>query len=323
MRRVAIIFGGGLLLAIGAFLLGPRVEVGPPEDFEPPPGITDLDRWLADREARFGDITPGAEARIVWADPAAPAQTERALLYFHGFSATRQETAPLAETLAGALSANLYEVRLRGHGRPGEALAEASVEQWFADALQALAVGRALGRRVIVLGTSTGGTLAVWLAARPEARDAVEALALVSPNFGVADPRGALLTGPWGRQIAELTVGEYREWTPESEARRRYWTWRYPTRALLPMGALVDVVSALPADAVIAPALVFYSLHDPTLDVAHIATWVEASERRRAVVFDSDLPGANHVLAGDILAPQRTGPMAEQIAAFVRGGEGR
>ena len=36
----------------------------------------------------------------------------------------------------------------------------------FRDALEALRVGRALGERVVVLGVSTGGGLAAWLAAR-------------------------------------------------------------------------------------------------------------------------------------------------------------
>lgn len=319
MKRIGLVVLVSLALLVGVFLLGPRVEVGPPEDYERPPAIEALEGWLAGREARPGDVMAGNEARVVWADPASPARRPWAIVQFHGFSAGPAETTPFGETVARELGGNLYKPRLRGHGRPGEALAEATVEQWFADALQALEVGRALGERVVLVGTSTGGSLAIWLAARPEARGVVDALVLISPNLGVPDPRGRMLTGPWGRQLAELAIGEYREWTPESDQRRRFWTWRYPTRALLPMMALVDQVEALPADAVAARTLVYYSPLDPTLDVDAIARWGAADPRRTVVVVDDDIPHGNHVLVGDITAPARTARIAAQTVAFVRG----
>lgn len=319
MKRFALALLSIVILLVGVYLLGPRIEVGPPEDYAAPPPLAELGRWLSDREARLTDLTPGAEARIVWADAAAPAQTPLAIVQFHGFSASPPETSPFGETLARALGANLYMARLRGHGRSGEALAGATVEQWYADALQALAIGQRLGRRVMLVGTSTGGSLAIWLAARAEARGVVDRLVLVSPNLGLADPRGALLTGPWGLQIAEAVVGEIREWTPETELRARYWTHRYPTRALLTMMALVDAVAALPADTIAAPTLVFYSPHDTVLDPAAIAAWVEAAGNRRAVVVDDALPGGgNHVLVGDIVAPQRTARLAAQAVEFAQ-----
>lgn len=319
MKRIGLVLIVGLALLVGAFLLGPRVDVGPPEDYPPPPALDGIERWLSDREAALGDVTPGNEARVVWADAAAPSRKPWAIIQFHGFSAGPAETTPFGETVARALGGNLYKPRLRGHGRPGEALAEATVEQWFADALQALEVGRRLGERVLLVGTSTGGSLAIWLAARPEAAGVVDALVLISPNLGVPDPRGRMLTGPWGRQLAEAIIGEYREWTPENDMRRRFWTWRYPTRALLPMMALVDQVEALPADAVAARTLVYYSPHDPTLDVDAIARWSAADPRRTVVVVGDDIPDGNHVLVGDITAPARTARIAAQTVAFARG----
>jgi len=58
-------------------------------------------------------LVPDTESRIVWAN--GEARTPWAVVTLHGFSATRQETAPLAETVASLLNANLYEVRLTGH----------------------------------------------------------------------------------------------------------------------------------------------------------------------------------------------------------------
>ena len=60
-------------------------------------------------------------------------QTQWAVVYIHGFSASRMETAPLADTIATALGANLFYARLAGHGRGGAAMGEPSVQDWLAD----------------------------------------------------------------------------------------------------------------------------------------------------------------------------------------------
>jgi hypothetical protein len=90
----------------------------------------------------------------------------------------------------------------------------------------------------MVVGTSTGATLATWLAHR-EATTAAErgeglasagetdlasarltldgelaALVLLSPNFALRDRRARVLTWPWGRQIARLVQGRYRSFEP-------------------------------------------------------------------------------------------------------------
>lgn len=319
MRRVLIVFAVLAALLTAAFLLGPRVEVGPPEPHGPVPSLEALDDWLAAEEARFDDITPGAERKIVWADATRKTRTPLALVYLHGFSASRPEVAPLCDDVARALGANLYYARLRGHGRPGAALGEVTVAQWLADALEALDIADRLGERVVLIGTSTGGTLATWLAARPEARGRIEAMVLISPNFGPRDGRSRALTWPWGLQLAEASLGAERSWEPANPQMARYWTTRYPVRALLPMMALVELVEDLPPEAVDVRTLVIYSPHDTVLDTAPIAAWAAASDRRTALVVDDAIEHANHVLAGDILAPSRTARLAAAIVDFVRG----
>lgn len=71
------------------------------------PADGDLDGWLAAREACVGDIVPGTEKKIFRAGQPG-ARTERSLVYIHGFSATRRETAPQAEVVAEKLGANLF-----------------------------------------------------------------------------------------------------------------------------------------------------------------------------------------------------------------------
>lgn len=64
------------------------------------------------------------------------------LVYLHGISATRQETAALAEIVAKRLEANLFYTRLTGHGRTGEALLDGSVRAWFNDTVEAFDIGQ-------------------------------------------------------------------------------------------------------------------------------------------------------------------------------------
>ena len=146
------------LLAI-VFLSGPRLDTS--VQLETPYLPESLDAYLRDSEARFSDITPGAEKTIIWAGEA-ETKTEYVVVYLHGFSATRQETAPVAQLIGAALGANVYSTRFTGHGRDGKAMLEGSLNRWLNDTHEAMAIARRLGEKIILLGVSTGGTAAVW-----------------------------------------------------------------------------------------------------------------------------------------------------------------
>lgn len=321
----------GAALAIGAviFALGPRtvVDEGSMLPVRPPPEApAELDRYLAEMEARLDDLTPETERRIFWADPQAPARTPLSLVYLHGFSATRQEVSPVAEDAARALGANLYMARLRGHGRPGVALAQARAENWMEDAVEAMAIGERIGERVVLVGCSTGGTLAVWLsqwlgseAAFGPTKRPPAALVLLAPNFGAADPTARVLTWPWGEALTGRLLGETYTWEPANDGQRRFWTWSHPPRALVAMQALVDHVDRLPAAAPDLPALVIWSTRDQVVDTAAIERWVAANpQRRQPMPLTDDVHRGNHVLAGRIMAPSRTARVTGAIVDFVR-----
>ena len=107
---------------------------------------TDLDSYLRDREAVVGGVKPGAEKRIHWAG-AAGVQTDWAVVYLHGFSATAEEIRPVPDRVAQGLGANLYYTRLAGHGLGPERFAGPSVNDWMIDVAEALAIGRRIGKR--------------------------------------------------------------------------------------------------------------------------------------------------------------------------------
>lgn len=283
----------------------------------PPALPEDLDGWLAASEGRHADLIPGTDKTIAWAH-ADRRRTRFAVIYLHGYSATRQEVAPLCDRLAEALGANLHYTRLAGHGRSAEAFGAATGADWLQDAAEALEIGRRIGEKVIVVGTSTGGTLALWLAQQPAAAD-IAAQLLISPNLGPLDERSELLAGPWGRQLQQLLVGEEYRWQPVSERHARYWTWRYPAQALLPMMALVKMVRESPLESIRTPTLVIYSPRDQVVSPRRIE---EAFARigarpKQAERVDRSEDPAHHVLAGDVLAPAGTDALLGTILGFL------
>jgi pimeloyl-ACP methyl ester carboxylesterase len=314
-NRTALLAGLGAAFAL-LLLLGPRPVVD--EHLRPVDLPADLEAYLAASEAHYPDLIPGAEKTIIWAGP----DTSRRLLsvvYLHGFSATRQETRPLADTVATRLGAHLFYTRLTGHGRSDDAMAEASINDWLNDAAEALAIGRRLGERVVLIGTSTGATLAAWLAAQPGA-DALLALVLVSPNFGPKDPASRLLLWPWGTQLAQAVVGEYYVWQPANADHARFWKTHYPSRALVPMMGLVDLVHGLDLGRIQIPTLFVYSPNDQVVDPERIASTIPRFGSRENAVFVIDNAGdpSDHVLAGAILSPEQTLPVADRVLTFLK-----
>lgn len=322
-RRPRILAGAAaaLVLALAVFLAGPRNELGAPIPSPrdaPPASLALLDDWIGRNEAAFADIKPGTAKGIVWQSPA-HRRTPWAVVYLHGFSASRLETAPVADRVAQALGANLFYTRLSGHGRPGAALGEASAQDWMADTLEALRIGQALGERVLVISCSTGSTLATWLALTPEGRQ-VAAHAFLSPNFGPRNKLSELINIPWGRQIALAVEGDSQGGTTADAREAAAWTTRYPTRALFPLMALVRQVRESDLSAFRTPLLVLYSEQDQTVDpeLTRAAFARIGSARKRLQVVDYSRSKGQHVLAGDIRAPEATAPMAAGIVDWVR-----
>lgn len=310
---VSLLIATGLL---AAFCAGPRVELS--TRLNPVQLPADLDRYLADREARYPDIIPGTEKTIVWAHPD-QRKTPLSVIYLHGFSATRQETAPLSDQVAKRLGANLFYTRLSGHGRGGAAMAEASINDWLNDSQEALQIGQQLGERVLVIATSTGATLATWLATQPQSQN-VLAYVLISPNFAPKDRAAQVLTWPWAKHFAPWLTGPEHHWQPRNKAQAQYWTHRFPTQALLPMMGLVEYVRELPVEAIHTPLLQIYSPEDqvvsPDASVQMFARFGSSPKQLLALADSQD--DSHHVLAGDILSPRDTPRVEAAILQFLQ-----
>lgn len=315
-RRFAVT--GLFLLAAAGIAFGPRASMG---HFHGMPEVgPDVERYLADAEAAVPDVRPGAGKRVVWAEPDSRTPTDLALVYLHGFTADAHEVEPLMTDLGRALGANVFFTRLTGHGRTAAAMGEASVDAWLADVGEAVAVGRMLGRRVVLIGTSTGGTLATWAALDETLAPHLEALVLLSPNFHPADRSARMLLWPWGGALARLVLGPERCFETHSDAHALHWTECHPPRALLPMMALVEHVRRADLERVRVPTFVLAIPDDRIVDADETVRAFErmgSSNKELFLLTETGDPD-RHLPAGDILSPGTTATVRDRIAAFLR-----
>ncbi|MDC0172806.1 lysophospholipase [Gammaproteobacteria bacterium] len=306
----------GLALIAIVGLLGPQVDTKISLDDLALPD--NLDLYLSESESRFDDITEGTEKKIIWAGSPGE-RTALSIVSFHGFSATRQELSPLADTVAKSLNANLFYTRLAGHGRGGPGMVDGSVNRWANDANEALQIGHRLGDKVILIGTSTGSTLATWLALQPTNSE-LGAMILLSPNFYNADSDMRMLLWPWGKQIADTLIGKVRHWESKNPLHEKYWANDYATSSLLPMMGLVKTVNDSDIEKINIPTLMIYSSKDKTISVPPIReTFARlGSEEKELFEFNDTEDPDYHALAGDLMSPSSTAVLAEKMSRFLK-----
>lgn len=317
LKSLTVVIAVFLLAGAALWVMAPRevwptaAEVGPVE------AGADLDAWLAQREGLFDDITAGTDKHIFWA--AAPNErTEFAVLYLHGFSATRQEISPTAERIAERLEANLFATRFAGHGRGGEALAEASAADWAYDLAEAMAIARQLGNRIIVIGSSMGGSMGTLAALDPGYAPDIFALITLSSAFEINSGDAWLLDLPFARDWVPMLAGETREWTPVNEAQGRYWTTRYPTTAVFPMRTVQTAAADADHAAATVPMLVFYAAGDQVVVPAATARVIQRwGARVDSHVVDGAGDPSQHVIAGAILSPSTTDWIVETSVTWL------
>lgn len=297
------------LIGAALWLFGPRepADLGPVAG-QPP---EDLGGWLASRDAGARD---GAASVLMQGDG------DLAIVYLHGFSASPAEMRPLPENLAARLGAGLFVPRLTGHGVEGAALGQARVADWWRDTADAVAVGQRLGRRVVLVGTSTGATLAAEAARDPVLGPQIDAVVMLSANFRVRNRAAALLRWPFARHWVPLVAGDERCFEPLHDAHAAGWTTCYPTVAALPMAALVAHAADGSYGAATQPLLVIRDPRDAVVDPVAadraLEDWAGPVTLHEVTVGQGDDPSA-HVIAGDALSPGMTQAITEKIADWV------
>jgi len=229
----------GLLIL---YSVGPKPSI---PDFKPveinlPSSLSELENFINTSEKSVRGLKPDNEARIIWADTANREKTKIAFLYLHGFSASQAEGAPVHTDLAKKYNANLYLSRLTEHGieRGDSTMINLTADEYEASAEKALEIAKKLGDEVVVIGTSTGGALTLFLASRhPEIR----AIVLYSPCVKLYDGTAVILNKHWGLQIARMVSGgPVKTFDSESKAHSNYWQLHYRIEALVALQNLVS-----------------------------------------------------------------------------------
>lgn len=264
-----------ILLLVAIYFLGPQPQK-PKFDPEMPTVPNDangLEAYISSQEAKH-KLKPDNEARIVWLDSSRN-KTEYSVVYLHGFSASQVEGDPVHTDFAKRFGCNLYLPRLADHGiDTTEELLYFTADRLWESSKEALAIGKAIGDKVILMSTSTGGTMALMLAA--EYPGDVFALINMSPNIEINDPNAFLLNNPWGLQIARMVIGsDYQEINYKPE-RLPYWNAKYRLEALTQLEELLeDKMNKKTFSRVTQPSLTLYYYkdeehQDPTVKVSAI-----------------------------------------------------
>lgn len=316
--------------AAGVALLGSCISVTKEARVGPAPSLphvpSQVATYLAEREAPFAsDLVAGTQKTVFWHDSSTKERTRFAVVFLHGYTGSHATMAPMPERVARELRANLFCTRYAGHGRKdstgyGQAMGDATLQDWIDDTREALEVGHLIGEQVVVIANSTAAPLACWLAAEGHAPDV---LVLLSPNFGPKDWRANLLLSPWGPQLLELMEGETKEYDPEEicgPEHERYATTRYPAKALLTMMGSVQLGRVARLEKITAPTLCLYSELDqvvsPRALKKHVGRIGSTSKRIEEV---ETAHRDHHVLAGSIMSDEAsTARVVDRIVSFAR-----
>ena len=303
-----VIFSSVIILALGLFLFSkwprPRLDISDIEtSFPKNIPLEDLDFQLDVTEKKY-EVIDGTEAKIEWAENSKQ-KRDLCVLYIHGFSASRQEISPTVSVIAKKLGANTVYTRLAGHGLK-ENVMKAPAEEWLKSALDSWEIATQIGRNIIIIATSTGAPISVWLTSDPTRAKKTSSLIFVSPNFKIRLPVGFLLTLPYAYHWIKWLIGSQRTWAPENSKVAKYWTSSYNTRALIEMQKVVDWARTY-VPTFDLPLLTFYVTNDPTINhqsaVDYHKRWPSLRKKLLSVPNPSAVP--KHIFVGDISGPEK------------------
>lgn len=312
-----------LIFVLGVFailFLGPVEQVDLSQRFDAATIGSDLNVWLVEQENAFSGIVPGTEKKVVWAG-AEGVRTPTSVVYLHGFSGSAPDIKPVPDLVAKALGANLFYTRLTGHGQDGAALGAATAEDWIADTAEALAIGRRLGDQVLVMATSTGGTLATIAMTDPSVSKDVVGVVMISPNFRMKSTKARILDLGFAPLWVPSTMGPDYSTTPTSKAHATYWTMTYPTSVLFEVAALIRAAETLDLTEIDVALIVLYSPEDQVVEQTRtrslLKNWEGPVRWEPRQMTDQDDPNS-HMITGDIRSPSQTNDTVATILDWTK-----
>ncbi len=264
-----------------------------------------LEDYIKANEAAH-KVKPGNEARIVWANDSTKAKTPYVIVYLHGFSASQEEGNPVHRNIAKQFGCNMYLARLSEHGIDTiDPLVNMTATSLWESAKEAYAIGKQLGDKVILMGTSTGGTVALELASN---FNDVAGLVLYSPNIAINNPIAFLSNNPWGLQIARMVIGGKENIVKNKPPDfKKYWNDHYRLESIMELQELLET-TMIPShfSKIKCPLLTLYYFkdqknQDSVVKVSAMKEMFEALGTPAILKRMVPIPEAgNHVLASPI-----------------------
>ena len=305
-RSLKIIAALFALLAI-VYYLGPKpaAPIYNNNLIQVPSDQAALEAFISSKEAAH-KVKPDNEARIVWANDSTKAKTPYVIVYLHGFSASQEEGNPVHKNIAKQYGCNMYLARLSEHGIDTiDPLVNMTATSLWESAKEAYAIGKQLGDKVILMGTSTGGTVALELASN---FDDVAGLVLYSPNIAINNPSAFLSNNPWGLQIARMVIGRKENIIKNKPNNyKKYWNDHYRLEAVVELQELLET-TMIPSHftKIKCPLLTLYYFkdeknQDPVVKVSAMKEMFDAVATPANLKRMIPIPEAgNHVLASPI-----------------------
>lgn len=307
MKRFLKIIAALVALLAIVYFLGPKpaAPIYNNNLIQVPAEPTALEDYIRFKEAAH-KVKPDNEARIVWANDSTKAKTPYVIVYLHGFSASQEEGNPVHRNIAKQFGCNMYLARLSEHGiDTTDALVNMTATSLWESAKEAYAIGKQLGDKVILMGTSTGGTVALELASN---FDDVAGLVLYSPNIAINNPSAFLTNNPWGLQIARMVMGGKENILKNrTDTYKKYWNHQYRLEAVVELQELLET-TMIPSHftKIKCPLLTLYYFRDeknqdPVVKVSAMKEMFEAVGTPANLKRMIPIPEAgNHVLASPI-----------------------
>lgn len=238
---------------------------------ELPDDLDELDRSIKDHESAIGNIKPDNEARIVWND-GKKKKTRYAIVYLHGFTASQGEGYPVHRDIAKRYGCNLYLSRLYGHGIDKDAFHDLTKDKLIKSALYAFAAGCKIGEEVILMGTSTGASLAILLASQFKN---IKGIIAYSPLIDFHEMKARMIDSTYFRYFLTRFfrfkyIHKTNNTTPEEN---QYWYTYYHINGLIALNDFIRTyMNAETYEKVTKPFFLGYYYHDkkeqdPTVSV--------------------------------------------------------
>jgi glycerophosphoryl diester phosphodiesterase/esterase/lipase len=267
--------------------------------------LTTIESNINHKEANIKGMKSGNEAKIIWSENYKEKQSPIAFVYLHGFGASSREGQPVMSMLSKKYNANVYLSRLKEHGLGrDDNYINLTPENYIASAKEALEIGKRIGEKVVLVSTSTGGTLSLKLASEDTS---ILGLIMYSPFIGLKNPAFAAITTPEGKAGLIKMNGSEIVKQKRSEEEAKYWSTSYHMNgyeALVKM--LIDNMTPQTFSKVKVPVFVGYYYkneeeQDQVVSVAAILKMYDglgvSVDKKKKIAFPK---AGNHVIACDL-----------------------